>query len=963
MVSTGNVGIATGLVNNLIVLDVDYGDSGIDEFNEYISQYGEPLTVKQLSPNRGVHYFFNLPSDGDALYLSQLNQLTNSTKYRGKGLDIRSNGGYILSSPSETYVKGYNEDNQMITTKMPLLDAEGKVVTDIYSNIIYQTKSYRYQDGRGFDDIPVIDMPLSLIEWLMEGKSNGIKSKTGYDHMMYHDDLSYIYKISQVVEYLDLLPSAYYDDNRKWKYVTHILSSEDDKLFGVWDTWSSKSANYNYIRNKEIWDAIKMEDTFKLSCLVYLLKKENKVVDDFVSFKEHIPITTDISSIKTTTSNNEYVTGIFSFDEFVQNETVVIQACAGTGKTYAMAKYCGRYFKDANKKLISIVGRVSLSREHHRVFNEHEVKLVSYEDENKNVYDDSIVVCINSLLILQDLSDEDLKDYVLYIDEISTFTENLCDNDQLDKILKSITILLNRMLLHCHKVVVADALINDSAFEILKHRPNSTKIYAINEFQKFLGVPAIAVRNASDFLDKIVNQCQQNKAFLFGCDCKKIVTDYYAHCTKYFSAEDVASKFILITRDSKFEVKDAKIDFRGKFVFYSPSITYGIDYNVLEKQNVYIYIQGNSIMPNSSYQQTTRTRNIDTVYVHCCAGTHNMVYRSIDDVKKESLNLKTASNLITNMCASTDAMNNCSISENTFFDLYCYTIYVKDTYKTNMYYHYFAILMNNGFKCDIYLDRHKEVALPKTIKYEMEDIVTDQLEQEFIDFISSDHIDRLKVRYDKFNNALKVLHLERASPELLIQYHELITDTKCLDSHFNLIRLMKTQDYINENVERVHLNSQIIKAHKSSYHKINIIKKLEAQFNIKPLDVGFEESDEPIDINPGLFKLIQKDFRSQRSNPKTLAEFKPLYISMIKTVIGTSLKMITTKTNRSKDGKSQSYALDHELLAFHVKLNQYNNPLLNAYEPHLIETYGMIPYVKPLVDVSGLDAFIETEDI
>ena len=60
-----NVGIATGVNNDLIVLDIDDKISdklknGMTLWNEYIAIHGEPQTVKQLTVNGGYHYIFKL---------------------------------------------------------------------------------------------------------------------------------------------------------------------------------------------------------------------------------------------------------------------------------------------------------------------------------------------------------------------------------------------------------------------------------------------------------------------------------------------------------------------------------------------------------------------------------------------------------------------------------------------------------------------------------------------------------------------------------------------------------------------------------------------------------------------------------------------------------------------------------------------------------------------------------------
>ena len=95
-----NVGVATGRVNNLIVLDIDIKDEGELEFNKYISQYGDIDTIKILTPSGGYHYYFKYAIDNkDDQYLID-NCLLTKCKYRGKGIDIRSNGGYVVAPPS-----------------------------------------------------------------------------------------------------------------------------------------------------------------------------------------------------------------------------------------------------------------------------------------------------------------------------------------------------------------------------------------------------------------------------------------------------------------------------------------------------------------------------------------------------------------------------------------------------------------------------------------------------------------------------------------------------------------------------------------------------------------------------------------------------------------------------------------------------------------------------------------------
>ena len=95
-----NTGIPTGTRNNLLVVDLDVKDDGVEEFKKYIQEHGKPETLHVTTPTGGEHYYFNYahPDPGTHQIIQKF--LNNSTKFRGKGIDIRSEGGYIVGPPS-----------------------------------------------------------------------------------------------------------------------------------------------------------------------------------------------------------------------------------------------------------------------------------------------------------------------------------------------------------------------------------------------------------------------------------------------------------------------------------------------------------------------------------------------------------------------------------------------------------------------------------------------------------------------------------------------------------------------------------------------------------------------------------------------------------------------------------------------------------------------------------------------
>lgn len=88
-----NIGIPTGEITGLLVLDVDNknGVSGSDSLKALIEEYGElPNTRQHLTPSGGYHLIYKYSGSNVPCTVGNL----------GPGLDVRSNGGYIVAPPS-----------------------------------------------------------------------------------------------------------------------------------------------------------------------------------------------------------------------------------------------------------------------------------------------------------------------------------------------------------------------------------------------------------------------------------------------------------------------------------------------------------------------------------------------------------------------------------------------------------------------------------------------------------------------------------------------------------------------------------------------------------------------------------------------------------------------------------------------------------------------------------------------
>ena len=221
-----NGAIITGSANDLIVLDVDVKKKkeekieGVQEFLKYIEQYGDVNTFTVKSPSGGFHYYFKYKHSSErAKYLIE-NIVKTNTGYRNAGLDIRSNCGVIIMPGSSTNLGNYTVLN----------------------------------------DSNIIQMPLTLLEWLIEvqisverqkPKITYIPSKSQQKEFQY---VFYDITDKKVEQELKALPSKYLDNYIDWLKVTTILKRHD--LKDLWEKWSRSNKIYNRNKNLNMWENI-----------------------------------------------------------------------------------------------------------------------------------------------------------------------------------------------------------------------------------------------------------------------------------------------------------------------------------------------------------------------------------------------------------------------------------------------------------------------------------------------------------------------------------------------------------------------------------------------------------------------------------------------------------------------------------------------------------------------------------
>ena len=257
-----NTGIPTGPRNNLLVVDLDVKDDGVEEFKKYIQAHGKPETLHVITPTGGEHYYFNYAHPDPETHQMIKSFLNNSTKFRGKGIDIRSEGGYIVGPPSVRNGKVYEVTN---LTKPS-------------------------------------DIPASLVSWLLEGqatKAPKVKAKKATSKELVNhqnnasnvghdfeniDGYKYDLNDEQIWNILEQLPDEYLTNYTKWLTVTSILKRHGKHA--IWSEWCKKGGNYNEAEHERQWNS--NQGALDINYLAWVLNQNGGNVEQIPKHKNII---------------------------------------------------------------------------------------------------------------------------------------------------------------------------------------------------------------------------------------------------------------------------------------------------------------------------------------------------------------------------------------------------------------------------------------------------------------------------------------------------------------------------------------------------------------------------------------------------------------------------------------------------------------------------------------------------
>ena len=377
-----------------------------------------------------------------------------------------------------------------------------------------------------------------------------------------------------------------------------------------------------------------------------------------------------------------------------------------------------------------------------------------------------------------------------------------------------------------------------------------------------------------------------------------------------------------------------------KFVFFSPRITFGVDFTVDTPQDMFIYVRGNSISPAGVFQQATRTRNIKTLYYHGECGNDDSHYNTLEDVYENIENCVTASKSLITSCTYVDDFDELKFSHNTFFKLFCYNEFVNDVFASNKIKHFECFLEQNGF----HLSMQGEAAkLSKEEKGVQKDLMDQIADETFEEFLTTGIPGGSNIHDSKFKNLFKQITYLSLNPldcETLRKFKATLLNKYRGQEHDDIIRLLKSTDHIDCELGGLNAKSIDAKLLNNKFQKAKLIQEFGSKFGITMFNLDESAEGKDASMDDGFFALIKQAFRITRAKPKTYSEVRQLFVSILRTA--TCRDIVTGKQGKTKKDRDVIvYTLNEGLLKYHLELNGFKNKARKGFAPEVVEKFDL----------------------
>ena len=535
--------------------------------------------------------------------------------------------------------------------------------------------------------------------------------------------------------------------------------------------------------------------------------------------------------------------------------------------------------------IISITSRVNLAGEHMK-----ELDLEFYIDlKNTEDYDtcDRLVIQLESL---RKCNYENFNNGVVILDEVNSLLSHF-RSPTMHKYRKDNYLYLCELIKNAKYVISLDADLSDWNITFLQNIEENANNYIIyyNTVQNKIGIPAIIYKSAQIMLDIMEKQIIANQPFIATFDSLTKMNQVIDYLSKFGNKKE----WFIYSSEVDYKLIDTK-DWIDKFVFFTPTIIYGIDYPY-KKVDVFAFVYKNHMNPLQIFQMISRGRYQNKVHVYSNQRESVLKYKCVEDVIKETeLYEKNFGALLPLY------KNYIDIDETPYRTMFYNFQYMDSVLKTNIKGYLIDMLIDKGY--DIYYeDTFKQYELVKP------QVTIKTIKERIIDLLSLNKND--------------LSELEK----------KLVSDDKALEKHFNL-RLLLNNKIDDKLVESISQNL-FLETFKNKYTKIKICQELMNLLNIFDLQSLNKNVSKNFTSNinndwlKDNFNTIKKtfDIRGTKYNAFTYHNIYMLLMTIFKSLFDNNLfKRKTVKNNLSQ---YIYYELNQEILIEHQKIIKKMNDL------------------------------------
>jgi len=921
--------IPTGYYNNIVVIDVDNKTSyNKDLSTEIIKKLQEQETLTIKTAGDGYHFIF---------------KYTDIFKKGTTGIlghiDIRTSRNLIFN--------GIREDGEYTIYKNNNIK---KLNDDIIKLIIDNIDIHKKQKDK--NDI---------------NKSKNRKEVKRYD--ITDDDIK---------EILNGLPKDYLEDYKDWFKITAVLKNIDKK--DIWEKWSQQSKKYNKRVNNKIWNDLEEVEGFNnsLSYLFWLYKYHNnnkkirtieKIYNDFIELNEkHLDKVINI--------NDKYL-NIALLNDY--QKLTIIKSSTNTGKTTLTIDYMKT---QPDKKILSITHLKTIADDHHNRFNDNGLKIFHYENEKGLISNDWIntsgylggVIVINSILRL-DL--DDIKDYIIYLDEITAIIETLLNSPTIKERKEIINKFID-LLNGCYAIIATDATITDITKELLEGIIGEKSRFIINHHMNYTNKKAFFIDDYEEILELLKNDIKNNRTPIICSNSKTRIDKIEIEIMKIISDYNVKTQIKKYSSSEGDKIKDVNHEWEGKIKLYTPSIVQGVDYNPTREENVYSFVVGNTTLdPIQISQQIARDRKPLNTYINIEDCQNKSIFKGdVNKIKEYFKGVKEIYKKVNNKI-----LNHYKNENNIELDKRIYNSFVdtKTTLKgvekidnplTELFYKYKnnqdilrsafkynlkQILLNKGYEIvdrlfyDIKTDtRTKKQILEdkKTDKEKNKAIEDREKNKKFNEWINDKLADtnKYKITMDKRIDLLNISKTYHIST--IEDFKETLINDKLFNLMFIIVYyLCRCNKYINKKTAVKNNNDFIENIYRDDDIKITTFKTLLIKYtDINPYYYTYNEEEyinQTLYITDEDFKNLQILTKTSKKKPSNMIDFLRILYRLGKDIYK---GLISLRKNKSK--KINGKVIQYQTLDFYY-------PLFHKYLEFIKKHFNnndICPFIKTYIE-------------